>query len=283
MFRKFLPLFLIIPFILSACSLHVTVPVITPEPVIVDAIHIPLPSGSDDTTRLELSFGAGTLILSPGSDSLVGGNATYNLSDLKPQVTVEGSTVRIEQGDYRLDGIPDLSDIENEWDLQLGNFPLDLDIEAGAYNAEYSLGGLSLVNLTIQDGASKANLSFDQPNLVEMNLFHYETGASNVTITGLANANFTHMDFFGGAGNYRLDFSGQLMRPASVTIEAGVSNLTLVIPEGLPVQLTVESALATVNHPSGWTKNGGIYTQSGDGPQLIILVEIGAGNLTITR
>ncbi|MGA2505585.1 MAG: hypothetical protein ABSG01_16005, partial [Anaerolineales bacterium] len=68
-----------------------------------------------------------------------------------------------------------------------------------------------------------------------------------------------------------------------VHIGTGVSNLTLVIPSGIPVQLTVDGALSNVTDDSGWTKNGNIYSQTGSGPQLTIVVEIGAGNLTLTR
>ncbi|MDO9130510.1 MAG: hypothetical protein Q7U34_11655, partial [Anaerolineales bacterium] len=68
-----------------------------------------------------------------------------------------------------------------------------------------------------------------------------------------------------------------------VSVETGVSNMTLVIPAGVPVQLTVESGLSNVNIPEGWAKNGNVYTQTGSGPALTIIVEIGAGNLTISR
>jgi Ca2+-binding RTX toxin-like protein len=87
-----------------------------------------------------------------------------------------------------------------------------------------------------------------------MKLFHYETGASNVSMTGLANANFASMEFTGGAGNYTFDFSGQLQRDASVTIQAGLSNVTLVIPTGLPVQVTV-NGLSNVTRDSSWIRD----------------------------
>jgi hypothetical protein len=90
------------------------------------------------------------------------------------------------------------------------------------------------------------------------------------------------MEFTGGAGNYTFDFSGQLQRDASVTIQAGLSNVTLVIPTGLPVQVTV-NGLSNVTRDSSWNQNGNMYTQSGTGSQLVILVEMGAGNLTLTR
>ena len=66
-----------------------------------------------------------------------------------------------------------------------------------------------------------------------MNLFRYETGASLVTLTGLANANFSLFEFSGGAGNYTLDFSGELNRDATVSITTGLGNLRIVIPANL--------------------------------------------------
>jgi hypothetical protein len=282
MYRKFLPVLLAAALTLSACERTVVPVTRTPGGTVTDRISVPLP-GTDGTVHLSLAFGAGTLTLSSGAASLVDGTATYNVPDFKPEVTATGSTVKVEQGNYRLTTFPDLTNIKNEWDLQLGGVPLDLEIAGGAYTAEYALGGLALVNLTIQDGASHVDLSFDQPNAAEMNLLRYETGASNVSMTGLANANFASMEFASGAGNYMLDFSGELNRDASVMIETGVSNLTLIIPEGIPVQITVQGALANVTHGSGWSKEGGVYTQTGEGPGLVIVIEIGAGNLVITR
>lgn len=283
MFRKLIPVMLLLALLVTACDLHFSLPItITPGPTVTDEISIPLPDSARQV-NLTLAFGAGTLSLSSGSNALVSGTATYNIPDFKPEVTVTGSSVRVEQGNYKLTGIPDFSKIKNEWELKLGSAPMDLTIEAGAYKAEYELGGLALTNLTVKDGAASVKLAFSTPNKAEMGMLRYETGASNVTLSGLANANFAMLKFNSGAGNYTLDFSGGLMRDASVSVETGVSNMTLVIPAGVPVQLTVESGLSNISVPEGWAKNGNIYTQSGFGPALTIIVEIGAGNLTISR
>jgi len=283
MFRKIFPAMFILAFLVTACDLHISLPItLTPGPTVIDGISVPLPD-SAGPVDLSLAFGAGTLKLSPGASTLVSGAATYNIPDFKPTVTVNGSNVRIEQGNYKLTGIPDFSNIKNEWELQLGAAPLDLTIEAGAYTAEYEFGGLALTNLTVKDGASKVELAFSNPNQAEMGMLRYETGASNVTLSGLANANFAMLNFSGGAGNFTLDFSGEFKRDASVSVETGVSNMTLVIPAGVPAQLTVEGGLSNVSVPQGWAKNGNVYTQTGSGPALTILVEIGAGNLTVSR
>jgi hypothetical protein len=283
--RKLLPVLLVLVLGLTACGFHISIPIttLTPGPVQTDQINVPVPVETTQAVNLSLAFGAGTLKVQPGASALVSGIATYNIADFKPIVTSNGSTVRIEQGNWHLTGIPDLSNIKNEWDLSLGTHLLNLSIEAGAYHADYQLGGLALTNLTVKDGASDVKMNFASPNLAEMSLLNYETGASNVSLTGLGNANFTSLVFHSGAGNFTLDFSGTLKRDGSVNIETGVSNSTLVIPSGIPVQLTVDGGLSNVTYDSNWSKNGSLYTQEGTGPQLTIVVHLGAGNLTLTR
>ena len=48
----------------------------------------------------------------------------------------------IKQGN--LNNIPYPGNIKNNWDFKLGNTPIDLTINAGAYTGTYELGGLSL-------------------------------------------------------------------------------------------------------------------------------------------
>jgi len=283
MLRKYIPIVLILALAVIACSFNISLPIApTSGPTVTDEINIPQPDAAGSAS-LTLTFGAGKIGLTPGASALVTGTVTYNIPDFKPTITVDGGDIRIEQGNYKLTGIPDFSNIKNEWNLQLGTKPMDLSIEAGAYTATYELGGLALTDLTVKDGAAHVQLAFSNPNLVEMGMLRYETGASNVTLSNLANANFAMMKFNSGAGNYTLDFSGQFKREASVSIATGVSNLTLVIPEGVQAQVTIEGGLANVSTPQGWIKNGNVYTQTGSSPELRILVEIGAGNLTISR
>jgi len=230
---------------------------------------------------LSISFGAGDLKLSPGSSNLVDGTATYNIPALKPQITTDAGGVQIKQGD--LNGIAYPGQIQNNWDLKLGNTPMDLTVNAGAYNGTYELGGLSLTGLTIKDGAANVQLSFSQANQTDMSLFRYETGASSVKLSGLSNANFNTMIFNSGAGNYTLDFAGALKRDATVTISSGLSNIILVIPQSVKASVTAEGGLANVSAGSGWTGSGSEYSQEGTGPQLTILIKTGAGNVTLTH
>ncbi len=248
-----------------------------PGPEIKDSITVADPKS--DETRLSLSFGAGKLSLSPGAKSLVDGTVVYNVEDLKPQVIKDGNNIEIKQGDFK--SLPPFKDMKNEWDLKLGNTPMDLVISAGAYDGTLELGGLSLKSLEVKDGASHVDLSFSKPNPIEMSVLRYATGASDVKLAGLANANFSTLTFSGGAGNYTLDFSGELQQDAVVTIDAGFGNVTLIVPENVNAKVTVESAAVNINHGSGWSQNGKDYVQKSDGPTLTVIVKMAAGNLLI--
>jgi len=247
-------------------------------PDIEESITVADPKSNE--TRLSIEFGAGQLTLSPGGKSLVDGTAVYNVEDLKPRIVKNGSSIQLKQGDFK--SLPRFDDIKNEWDLKLGDMPMDLSIAAGAYEGTIELGGMALRSLTVRDGASNVELPFLEPNQTEMSILRYETGASDVRLTGLANANFSTLAFSGGAGNYTLDFGGELQRDAVVTIEAGLGNLSLIVPEDMDAIVTVEGAAVNINHSSGWAQNGQKYSQNGSGSTLTIIVKMAAGNLSIT-
>ncbi len=246
-------------------------------PEVKESITVTAPDSKE--ARVSLSFGAGKLTVSPGANDLVDGTIVYNVKDLKPEIIENGSNIEIKQGNFR--NLPPFKDMKNEWDLKLGAMPMDLVISAGAYEGTIELGGLSLTSLEVNDGASNVDLSFSEPNLVEMSILRYATGASDVSLTNLANANFSTLTFSGGAGNYTLDFGGDLQQDAVATIDAGLGNLSLIIPEDVNAKVTVEGAATNINHGSGWSQNGQNYTQEGDGHTLTIIVKMAAGNLLI--
>ena len=280
--KNLIPLLALALIFTVACSCGLTIPKPpTPGPEVTDRIEVTAPTSG--TTRLTLAFAAGELRLAPGAQELIQGTATYNYSALKPSIEITGDSVRVQTGKGTVKNLPSFSNLTNRWDLKLGNTPMDLSIEAGAYDAKCELGGLALTNLTIKDGASNVEISFSKPNLTQMSILRYETGASSVKMKGLANANFGTLIFKSGAGDYTLDFSGKLQRDAAMTLESGLSNVILVIPEGVHAVVTVESGISNVNAAPGWTQSGSVYTQEGSGPTLTILVKTGAANLTLTR
>ena len=269
-----------------ACSITVNLPdtKFRTGPTTTDDLSIPYPPSDQGQPELTIEFGAGELNVQPGTGAeLVVGTAKYNVEELKPEVMTTGNEVKVSTGDMKFTGIPDFRGDKyvNEWDLELGSAPLDLVIKAGAYQGRIDLGGLSLTSLKVADGAADVKIRFSAPNPVEMDTLRYDTGASSVELEGLANANFERMTFKGGAGSYVLDFSGELKRDATVNVDAGLSNVKIIVPEGVSARVLVDRGLANVDVSGDWEKSGDDYELVAEGPRLTINVNIGAGNLEL--
>jgi hypothetical protein len=268
-----------------ACSININLPDIQTKtgPTVTDDIIVPLLTDNQAIADVTMNFGAGKLNLQPGATGvLLKGTATYNVADFKPKITTDSNNINIEQGNVMLTGIPTIgSNVINEWNLSLGESPMSLAIKAGAYEGTIELGGLSIHKLDVTDGASKVKLSFSKPNLVEMTELKYTTGASTVSLTGLADANVSDLTFNGGAGSYTLDFGGKLQHDMNVTIEAGVSSITVIIPEGTNALVITDNGLSSVATSGSWQQNGNNYQLAGTGSTITIHVKLGAGSLRL--
>lgn len=283
---KRMSILLILPVLLLpalACSLSLDMPEINLERVETGPsktliIDEDLPSGGE-TVELRLRMGAGRLNITGGADGLVEGEIEYNVARWEPQVSRQGSRLEIFQD--RIRGSLPTDRIRNDWNLRLGNAPMELDIEAGAYQGTLDLSGLPIRALEISDGASDSRVEFNEPNPERMRLLRYETGASQIRLIGLSNANFEELVFKGGAGNYRLDFSGELQEDARAEISSGLSNMNLVFPEDLSVEVSISGGLNNVSTSGRWTINNNVYIREGDGPTLLVEVEMGLGNLNL--
>jgi predicted membrane protein len=101
-------------------------------------------------------------------------------------------------------------------------------------------------------------------------------------MTGLANANFEEMEFSGGAGDYTLDFSGDLQRDATVRVKGGVGEITIIVSEDVKATVSVTKGVRSVDTDGSWTVEGDDYsTGAKEGPELRIYVEVGVGSLNL--
>ena len=270
---------------LSGCGFNIKLPFKTETktgPTVTEIIQVPVPD-FPPPLDLNLSFGAGkiTLLPNPGAD-LLSGTASYNVADFKPEIIIDDTGVILKQGNLKLNAIPTIdTSIKNEWNIAIASYPIELAIKAGGYSGEYEFGGLSLTDLHISDGAATVKLKFSTPNAAAMNSFRYETGASNITMEKLGNANFQTMIFQSGAGNYSLDFSGILQRDASVFVETGLSRLVISVPEGVQTEVNFEGPLAKILTSGNWKESGNEYILEGQGPKLTITIETKAGTVTL--
>ncbi len=244
-----------------------------------ETIDVGTPPGSGPY-RLELAMGAGTLNLSPGAgEKIVQGTVTYNVDEFKPVVTTSGSTVRIEQGRPSLRSFT--GHVKNDWNLTLGNAPMALKLSTGAAKGELELGGLSLTDLTVTQGATDFTVSFSQLNGTTLDTLSYQAGAAKTVMNDLSNANARKMEFKGGAGDLRLDFAGSLQRDLQVSVTAAAGNVVITVPAGVPAVATVNGVLATVTTSGAWSKSGNRYALNGSGPAITFDVKMSVGKLDL--
>ena len=267
-----------------ACSISIPSVEIMTGPTTETQIDVPRLADPSQEAYVTLLYGAGKIRLAPGAEGLVTGTVRTNLKDFAPIVTVNGSDVRIEQGNLNVDRLPNFraDDVINEWNLKLGADPIRLRLTGGAYDGNFDLGGMALTDLYVSDGAATVKVDFSSPNTVSMSSLRYETGASTVELLNLANANFTSMNFRSGAGSYTLDFGGTLQRDADVDVESGLSTLTIVVPQGTAAEVEVSGGLSSVNASGGWeTRDSAHFELAGQGPTLRIDITMGAGTVNL--
>ena len=265
--------------LLAAVVLSLALVACSAKPGPTQELTVNEPLGGAAVTDVQLKMGAGKLNLQPGASGLVQGVIRYNIPSWKPTLDRTDAQLVIKQGGSTGSGL--LGSIVNNWTLQLGKAPMTLRIDAGAYEGNIDLSGLTLRSLAIKDGASKTQVKFSTPNPGQMDSLTYNTGASTVTMTGLANANFQQMTFEGGAGSYVLDFSGNLRTAATVTVKAGVGSVQILVPVGTASQVNVSGALTEVSAEGAWTTVEKSYSTNGSGKMLTINVNMSVGTLKL--
>lgn len=283
---KLLGFITVLVFVTLACGVDVSLPedAIEIGELVTTEILVPQPAPGS-VVDVNIKFGAGTLGLSGGGDAgfLATGTASYNVERLLPEVSLEGGDVKIQQGDmeYELTGLPNWNEVENDWLLSFNDTPMALDIDAGAFDGDFDFGGMALTDLSILTGASNVDLIFSVPNLSEMEKFTFNTGASTVYLSKLANAKFSTLVFRGGIGSYTMDFYGELTQDIIVEIDSALSAVNIRVPEGVPVVVNLNGAITSVNARGAWSGEEGIYSQPGEGYTITININLGAGTLSL--
>lgn len=267
-----------------ACSLtNVSSKNLETGPVQTFTLNEPYPT-IDAVQDVTLSMGFGELNLSGGADALIDGEVRYNIKEWEPAIVNKDNSLTISQGDRDIlvNGSPG-EDVVNIWDVRLGQIPLNLTLTAGVYDATLDLSGLPIHSLVVQDGASNSTIRFDTLNPVEMESLSYQTGVSQIKFIGLANANFSQMEFHGGIGDYTFDFSGDMQQAATVNIDAGASSVRIIVPEGSLAQVVPGDKTKNISAFGAWDLDGSKYVNQGEGPRLTIILNVSVGELHLAN
>lgn len=270
---------LVLAFSSLACSITLRAPRNETVEKRTFTIAEPLPEGAAPLHIL-IEMGAGELRMDSGSAQMLEGTIKYNVLNWEPSITRTADSIELLQNRTQSLNF-NSGQVINEWDLLLGQHPFDLTLNAGAYQSRLKLGGLPITELRINDGASDSRVSFDEPNPLVMEKLSYKTGASNVTLEGLGNANFQSLTFEGGTGSYLLDFAGEMRQDANAQIKVGLSSVELRVPADRNCRVIVSGGMSNINPRGTWTISGTSYSIQGEGPLLEIKIEMGLGTLNL--
>ena len=215
--------------------------------------------------KLNLSGGKVWFTKSP-HDKLFMIEVEYNSEELRPRYQYDEDELFLSFGvqskhdyfhgdddfDFDFDFDDDDFDIKivsagkTSWDLKfIDTVPLDIDISAGAIKGNFDFTGMKIRNLSIETGASKTFISFDEPNPIRMEEFHLSFGLAKFRGKHLLNANFEEMIIEGGIGKSTLDFTGEVIDKSFVQMELGVSSTTIILPRNVGVKIYAEVSFFT--------------------------------------
>lgn len=163
--------------------------------------------------------------------------------------------------------------------------PIDLHLELGAAKALLDVGDLSLTALRVDAGASDTRIIFGAPNRVAMRELTINTGAANVELVSLANANAEAIEVKTAVGNVELDFGGRWTRDVAVSVDMAVGSLEVTVPRDVGVRVEVGRVLTRVSTPGFTARDGGLVSEEWDtaAHKLTLRVKTVLGSVDVKR
>ena len=247
-------------------------------------ININYPQSAE--RHLHITVGACLLRIKPGDIETWATGRYYGPIEALPlDISQMDGEVRITQRQNwaeitrLLDGPPVL-------ELTLGKATsYGLTIETGASENFLDLGGLPLTRLSVRQGAGKLEANFSSPNPSLMDKLSISSGASNIEISHLANANFREMVVEGGAVALNLDFEGELQREARVRVSSAMSSTDINVPGATAARIVAQTVMGGINVGNGLTRRDDAYwTQAavqGLQPTLLVQATVTMGALNL--
>jgi hypothetical protein len=130
---------------------------------------------------------------------------------------------------------------DNKLDLRLStHFPMSLEMDIGACDAQIDLGGIPLEYFDVEVGAASGEIDFSKPNPQRLKELNIDAGASSLDMHTIGNANFELFTFSGGAGSFDLDFRGDYQGESRIDIDVGLGSADIVLPRDVPIRVETE-------------------------------------------
>jgi hypothetical protein len=208
-----------------------------------------IPHKGEREVEINIEFSTGQLWLESTNEMVVfDGELTYR--NTAPEIEYQRGVLDIYTGDHdekkevniTLDSFSDIK--ENEWRLKFcEEIVYVFNIEMGAAEAHLNFSNLKIRSLNIESGASKIEIRFEKSNDILMEECDIEAGVSKFTAFDLLNANFEHMNFEGGVGDYELFFTGILQRKATIKADISLGSLSIYIPQSVAYRVDCDKSM----------------------------------------
>jgi hypothetical protein len=226
------------------------------------------PVRSERQVSVYLDFAAGGLRLMPGAPgTLYRLEARYDTERFIPVSAYEAREARLTLG-LRSAGSPGIrvtsrKHLEQQATVWLSpEVEYALELTLGAAESRIDLGGLRLRDLMLRAGGSRTRLIFSRPGVGACREAVLEAGAGELVVDRFGNSGCRRLRLNGGVGVVSLDFGGQLQGELTADLTMTMGELTLRLPRGAGVRLTLDRFLASFQ-PAGFTRQGEQFVTAG--------------------
>lgn len=213
--------------------------------------------------RVRVTYGRGRFLLFANESPLLyDARIRYDEAAATPRSSYDAASHALDIGVHHDDEAGGGSQHMGEMRLTLApGVPLDLDLQLGAVESEIELGGLAVRELSVDVSASRASVTFDEPNRTAMRMLDLHASAASLVATRLANANAAEMRFGAGVGSVELDFGGRWSQDIAATVDVAVGRVRIRVPESVGVRVEMSRVLARFEHPD-FGRQGDAYVSA---------------------
>ncbi len=242
---------------------------------------------TEEELRAEVSFGAGTIRVSPlESSHLYRLLVRFDEGVVEPEHSYSDGLLRVGARTIASRRILRRTDGETSVELGLGQtVPTHLKLELGAVQGRLDLGGIPLRSLDLSTGASDTELRVAVPNPIEMSSARIQVGAAAFLASNLGHLRAAEIRVEAGVGDVRLDMGGLLRDDTRVHVSMGLGNVEIRVPRGVGVRLDRSTFLTAVNAPDLVRRGSEYVSPEWDDADRLLRIRLDAaiGNVSITR
>jgi hypothetical protein len=156
--------------------------------------------------------------------------------------------------------------------------PLDLKLRTGVGESRLNMSGSRLAALDFQSGVGSTKISSYDANQVICEYIRIKNGVGEMDAVGLGNLNFRNLEFEGGVGEAKIDFTGEWKQNADIKIQVGVGAVTLIVPRSIGVRVEAPNSFLSGLHLDSFNKvDSFYYSDNYDTAQIRISIRVVTG------